>query len=149
MKFSFEQHRIIGGNGADDEYWRGLERGVFQLQRCAGCRRWMWPAHLRCGRCGSWEFDWVPLEPRGTIFSWTRTFYSFDRVTERRDDLPYVTAVVEVPAADGARVIGVLRGDESGLKVGVPVRGAIDPPCEKTKWYPSIRWQIERAGASR
>ena len=108
MEYSFEQHRIVGGNGADDEYWRGLETGIFQLQRCIACRRWMWPAHLRCGQCGSWDFEWVPIEPRGNIYTWTRTFYAFDRVTERRADLPYVTAVVELPAADGARVIGVL-----------------------------------------
>jgi uncharacterized OB-fold protein len=145
MQYSFEEHRIVGGNGADDEYWRGLERGVFQLPRCAGCRRWTWPAQFRCGQCGSWEFEWVPLEPNGIIFSWTRSFYAFDRVVERRADLPYVTVVTELPGADGARVIGVLKGDETGLRIGTAVRGTIDPPCEKSKWYPSIRWEIVRA----
>ena len=144
MEYSFEKHKIIGGNGADDEYWRGLEQGIFRISRCVGCLHWMWPAHYRCGRCGSWEFEWVALEPAGTIFSWTRTWYAFDRVLERKADIPYVTILAEIPAAGGARVLGMMKGDETGLRIGATVRGSIDPPCEKSKWYPAIRWELAR-----
>lgn len=143
MEYSFERNRIIGGNGADDEFWRGLERRVFQLQRCASCKRWTWPAHYRCGECGSWEFEWVSLAPMGRIFTWTRSHYAFDRVLERKEDLPYVTIVAEIPAADGARVMGVLKGDERQLRIGANVVGEILPPSEKTKGYPSLCWRID------
>jgi uncharacterized OB-fold protein len=142
--YSFEQHKIVGAIEADDEYWRALEDGEFKLPRCASCHAWTWPAHFRCGHCGSWEFEWTALEPKGRIFTWTRTQYAFDRVLERRDDVPYVTLVVELPQADGARVMGVLKGPEAGLKIGAAVRGTILPPSEKTKWYPSIVWELER-----
>jgi uncharacterized OB-fold protein len=144
MEYSFEQHRITGGIGADDEYWRGLERGVFQLPRCSGCGRWTWPAHYRCGQCGSWDTEWVAVEPQGTVFSWTRSWYAFDRVIERKDDLPYVTLVTEIPAAGGTRIMGMLQGDEAGLRIGAPVRGTIHPPCAKSKWYASICWELVR-----
>ncbi|WP_404476801.1 Zn-ribbon domain-containing OB-fold protein [Novosphingobium sp. BL-52-GroH] len=144
MAYSFEQHKIIGAIEADDEFWRGLEDGKFQLPRCSGCRAWNWPAHHRCGQCGSWEFEWTALEPRGTVFTYTRTQYRFDRVLERAEDVPYVTVVAELPEADGARVMGVLCGDEAGLAIGARVRGVIRPPSAKTKHYPAIEWELER-----
>lgn len=143
MSYSFEQHKIVGAIEADDEFWRNLEDGVLALPRCAQCHGWTWPAHHRCGRCGSWAFEWTPVKPEGRVFTYTRTRYAFDRVLERKDDVPYVTLVVELPEADGARVMGVLKGDESGLAIGARVRGTIDPPSAKSKFYPALRWEIE------
>jgi uncharacterized OB-fold protein len=142
MEYSFEKHKIVGGIGADDEYWRALERGEFRLPRCAGCGAWTWPAHFRCGHCGSWQMNWTALEPKGLVYSWTRTWYAFDRVLERAADVPYVTILAEIPAANGARVMGVLEGGEAGLRIGAAVAGLIAPPAEKTKGYPSIRWTL-------
>jgi uncharacterized protein len=144
VDYSFEKHKIIGAIEADDQYWRSLEEGVFKLPRCSSCKTWTWPAHFRCGRCGSWDFEWVKLEPTGTIFTWTRTQYAFDRVLERKEQVPYVTVVAEIPRAAGARVMGVLKGDDRDLRIGMPVRGSIDPPSATSKWYPSIRWEVVR-----
>src|SRR2546423_15710336 len=102
----------------------------------------MWPAHFRCGECGSWDQEWVQREPTGVVYSWTRTWYAFDRTKERAEDLPYVVVLAEVADAGAARVMGILAGEESGLKVGAPVVGAIQPPSEKSKWYPSIQWSL-------
>lgn len=142
MTYSFEQHRIVGGIGADDEFWRALEEGSFKLPRCAGCGAWTWPAHFRCGKCGSWEFRWVGVEPAGTVYAWTRSWYAFERVKERAGDVPYVTILAEVADTAGARVLGMLDGPEDGLRVGASVRGIIKPPTQKTKGYPSILWQL-------
>ncbi len=144
MEYSFEAHKIIGGIGADDEYWRSLENNEFRLPQCAKCGKWTWPAHFRCGDCGSWDFNWVKLEPEGNIFSWTRSWYAFDRVRERTEDIPYITVLTEIPEADNARILGVLKGDDTGIQIGLPVRGSIEPPSEKTKFYPSITWEIIR-----
>lgn len=141
--YSFEQNKIVGGIGADDEYWRGLEDGALKLPRCAGCGVWMWPAHFRCGQCGAWDLNWIAVEPQGEIYSWTRSWYAFDRVRERAADVPYVTVLAALPQAGGARVLGVLKGSEEGLRVGAKVRGSIDPPNEKSKGYASIRWSLE------
>lgn len=143
MAYSFEQHKITGAIEADDEYWRGLEDGTFQLCHCSSCKTWTWPAHFRCGHCGSWDFEWVALEPKGKIFTYTRSRYAFDRVLERKDDVPYVTIVAEIPEANNVRVMGVMKGSEEGLAIGAPVRGVIEPPCPKTKNYPSIRWELD------
>jgi hypothetical protein len=50
--------------------------------------------------------------------------------------------LAEIPAADGARVVGVLRGPEKQLGIGAPVRGQIDAPSAKTQGYAVIRWEL-------
>jgi uncharacterized OB-fold protein len=140
--YSFHAHRIGGGIGADDRFWESLEEGRFRLCRCADCRRWMWPAHHRCGACGSWEQVWEDVEPAGRIYSWTRSWYAFDRTRERAEDVPYVVVVAELEQADGARVAGVLDGPEDGLRVGAPVRGHIDPPSARSLGYAAVRWTV-------
>jgi hypothetical protein len=139
---TFHHQRISGGIAADDAYWAALEAGEFRLPRCAGCGRWTWPAHWRCGECGSWDFGWTRVEPTGTVYSWTRTWYSFDRTRERAADVPYVVVLAEVDGTDGARVLGVLAGDDAGLKIGAAVTGTIVPPQGKAKGYPSLVWSL-------
>ncbi|MFV0307491.1 MAG: Zn-ribbon domain-containing OB-fold protein [Desertimonas sp.] len=143
-QYRYLQHRIGGGIAADDGYWQALEDGAFRLPRCAGCGRWTWPAHWRCGQCGSWDFDWIDVNPVGVIYAWTRARQAYAGVDERRDQVPYVTALVEIDGTDETRVLGVLKGDEAGLKIGVRVHGEIDPPSAIAKGYASIRWVIER-----
>jgi uncharacterized OB-fold protein len=141
MSYAFEKVKIVGGIGADDEFWRGLEDGEMRLQRCGACHAWTWPAHYRCGKCGSWDMVWEAVAPEGRIFTWTRSFYAFDRVSERAEDVPYVTAVVEIPAADGARIMGIFDETAGPPVIGQPVIGRIMPPDAKTKGYPSIIWR--------
>jgi len=137
--------RIIGGINADEAFWEHLANGEFRLSRCAACHTFIWPTHFRCGDCGSWDIEWVELPAEGVVYSWTRTWYSFDRTRERADEIPYVTVLVEVADAGGARVLGILEGDQSRLAIGAPVRGSIRPPSEKSKGYPSIVWTLDDA----
>jgi uncharacterized OB-fold protein len=143
--YRFLANRIRGGIAADDAYWIGLEEGVFRLPRCSNCPRWTWPAHWRCGRCGSWDLHWVEVSPLGTIHAWTRARLNFEGMEERAGQVPYVTALVEVDGTDATRVLGVLKGDEASLAVGARVRGEIDPTSPVTKGYASMRWIRERA----
>jgi uncharacterized OB-fold protein len=147
VEYSFKQHKLIGFFDAGDEFWEGLEDGVFRLSRCAGCQRWLWePSNgsppYRCADCGSWDQEWVAVEPVGTVYAWTRANQPFDGVLERRNEVPYVTIEAEIPAAGGARVTGLLDGDLSRLRVGAPVRGRIVPPSVESKGYATVRWSI-------
>jgi uncharacterized OB-fold protein len=153
MEYSYRQHRLVGFYEAGDEFWEGLEEGVFQLSRCANCKRWIWEAingspTLRCGECGCWDLEWVEVEPKGIVYAWIRTNQSFDGSLERKDDVPYVTMEVEVGGRGGPRVMGVLKGSEDGLHVGAPVVGSIDPPSPKTKGYASVRWTLADGAGS-
>lgn len=141
--------RIRGGIGADGPYWDALETGEYKLSRCGGCGKWMWPAHFRCGACGSWDVRWEDVEPVGTIYTWTRNHVVSDLLKERRPDIPYVTLLVELPQAGGARVAGVLDGDETGLRIGAPVRGVLRPPEERARGYATMAWRIVGGEAAR
>ncbi len=139
--------RIRGGIGADEEYWLAIERGEYRISRCADCRTWMWPANFRCGACGSWEVAWEAVEPVGTIYTWTRNHAVSEALAERQADLPYVTLLVELPQAGGARVAGVLEGSEEKLRIGARVRGRIAEPSPRSKGYGTIIWSIVEAAA--
>jgi uncharacterized protein len=134
--------RIRGGIGADEDYWLAIERGEFRISRCASCRTWMWPANFRCGDCGSWEIAWEEVPAEGVIYTWTRNHAVSEVLAERQADLPYVTLLVELPQAGGARVAGVLEGAEEGLKIGAKVVGRLLPPSDKAKGYGSVVWSI-------
>lgn len=134
---------ITGGINADGPFWDYLERREFRVPRCVGCGRWMWPAHYRCGDCGSWDQEWLERPLHGAVYSWTRTWYAFDRTQERAEDVPYVVVLVEIPETDGARVLGVLSGSEDGLRIGAAVQGSICEPAPKAKGYPSVVWTLE------
>ena len=136
------RRKIHGGVAADDGYWEALEAGEFRLPRCPDCGTWRWPAHYRCGACGGWEREWVEVPPGGTVYSWTRSHYAFDRTQERAEDVPYVVVLAEVPGGGDARVLGALKGPEEGLRVGAPVTGSIDPPSAKSKDHAAIRWEL-------
>lgn len=135
------QRNILGGISADEPFWAALEQGEFRMPQCPSCKAFMWPAHYRCP-CGSWEFDWVSMPLDATVYSWTRTTYPFERVSERDADLPFVTILAEIPGTGGARVMGILVGDEDKLAIGAPIRGVILPPSDKSKGYPSIGWEL-------
>lgn len=134
--------RIKGGIGADEPFWLALERGELALPRCSGCGKWTWPAHFRCGDCGSWDFDWQPVEAKGTVYTWTRNHAVSDVVKERRDDVPFVTILVELPHAGSIRIPGVLEGREDDLKIGAPLLGRIRPADEKSKGYVTMVWRL-------
>ena len=138
--------RIRGGIGADEEYWAALERGEFKLSRCSSCHTWMWPAHFRCGHCGSWEIAWEDVEPVGTIYTWTRNHAVSDVIKERRADLPYIAVLVELPQAGGARVAGVLLGDGAKVRIGAAVRGVVQPPDARARGYATMAWEIAGDG---
>jgi uncharacterized OB-fold protein len=87
-------------------------------------------------------FDWVEVQPEGTVFSWTRTWYPF--VPARAEALPYVTLVVELPEAGGVRLLGLLDGDDEHLAIGRAVAGVVTPANPDTLDLPSLRWRLVR-----
>lgn len=139
--------RLKGGIGADAPFWDALDDGAFRLPQCSGCGRWTWPAHFRCGECGSWNFEWIAVSPHGQVYTWTRNHAASDVVRERRAMLPYVSLLVELPEAGCVRIAGVLAGSDSGLRIGAPVRGEIRPADAISKGYATMVWRLTE-GAS-
>jgi hypothetical protein len=83
------------------------------------------------------------MEPRGVVYSWTRCWGAFDRTGERAADVPYVVLLVEVEGAGRTRVMGILDGDDTRLRVGARTTGVVRPPSPKSLGYPSVVWVLE------
>jgi uncharacterized OB-fold protein len=132
-------------DGLDTPHWDGLRTGRLLLQRCRQCATWTWSPRPICPACHSLEMGWEPVDPVGTIYSWTRTWQPF--TPESTGHLPYVVVLVELPAAGGRRVIGVLaHADGVTPQIGAAVRGEIEQPPDNKHW-PLVRWHLEREAA--
>lgn len=129
--------------GADGPYWQALAAGRLQLPQCEGCGRWHWPAVFRCGHCGSWSQQWKPLAMQGRIFSYARSWHRF--AGAEGIAVPYVSMVVELPQAGCRRVLGLLRGDESGLAIGAAVHGTAATTEVGELKIPAMHWFLDGA----
>jgi uncharacterized protein len=128
-------------DGLDAAHWEGLRAGKLLLQRCRQCATWTWSPRPICPACHSFDTGFEPVEPVGTIYSWTRTWQPF--AGEATGHLPYVVVLVELPAADGRRVLGVLaHADRLTPRIGATVRGVIDQPSDDQYW-PLVRWHLD------
>lgn len=132
--------------GADEPYWQALSEGRLQLQQCSGCQKWQWPAVWRCGDCGSWEMGWKELPAQGRVFSHSRTWHPF--AGTEGISVPYVTLVVELPQADGRRLLGLLEGSADGLRIGAAVQGRATTTRVGSDDIPSLRWTLTSDGAA-
>lgn len=128
-----------GPIGAEGRYWDALLEGHLELPRCRGCGAWHWPAVWRCGACGSWDHEWLERPLAGTVFSHTRTHHRFGGT--EAFELPFTTVLVELDGLT-VRLIGVLEGDEFGLRIGTRVTGRIDRTRFGADSIPALRWRI-------
>jgi uncharacterized OB-fold protein len=124
----------------DFPYWDGLAAGRLQVQRCETCARWQWPADWRCPGCGSYDLGWPEVEATGVVYSWIRTHYPF--VPGYEDELPYVSLLVELPQAGGARVLGHLRDATRPPRIGDPVTGLFEAATPVTHDLATLRWRL-------
>ncbi|MFZ0713784.1 Zn-ribbon domain-containing OB-fold protein [Mycobacterium sp.] len=130
----------------DQPYWDALRANEVRLPQCARCASWIWPAGWRCGECGSYEMEWKRIDAYGTVYSWCRTHYAFS--TAYADLVPYVNVLVELPAAGHRRVLGLMIGDQDGLKIGAAVSPVIEQASARTRGLPALRWQLVWSEAS-
>lgn len=124
----------------DEKFWLALDSGRVQLPQCRSCTRWVWPAQPVCPTCHADTLHWIDVQPVGTVYSWTRTWYPF--IPERADSLPYVVVVVKLADAEGTRVVGVLAGDDENVAIGARVTGRIAPAAPESLGLPSLVWEL-------
>lgn len=134
-------HNEVFEDRVDFPFWDGLNAGVIRMQRCTGCERWIWPAEWRCGKCGSYELEWQEVPGEGIVYGWGRTHYPF--APEFNDMRPYTNVLVELPAAGGRRVFGVLLDAPETVRVGDQVIADIQPPSSRTQNLPALWWRLK------
>jgi uncharacterized protein len=133
-------------DGHDQPYWDGLTHNELRFQRCSNCQTWIWGPQQICPNCHGFDLDWQRVQPVGTVYSWSRSWYPF--IEEFADRLPYVSVLVEVDQTQRRRVLGVLVGDGTdGPRIGDRVEGVFEHAEGET--WPLLRWQRVDQGAGR
>jgi hypothetical protein len=127
-------------DGRDTAFWDGLAHGRLLIQHCPACDTWIWGPQWNCPECHRFSPDWTEVQPRGTVFSWTRTWQRF--APEFAELTPYISVVVELTGADGRRLLGLLLGDDSvDPVIGEQLEGVFQPGSELTGGTAVLRWR--------
>ncbi|HET7388047.1 MAG TPA: OB-fold domain-containing protein [Nocardioidaceae bacterium] len=92
-------------------YWQALASGKLMLPHCLSCARVWSPPSATCPHCGGKDHDWIEHDGRGQVYSWTVVHRALDDAFA--EDVPCAIAVVELDAADGARLVGRLLAPDN------------------------------------
>ena len=85
----------------------------FRLQRCAACKLFRYPPTTACPWCSELKSEWVSVEGRGTVHSYTEVHHAIQPAF--KPFTPYLVLLVELDTQsgkptkeEGLRVIGNL-----------------------------------------
>jgi uncharacterized OB-fold protein len=132
-------------DGLSAPYWEGLRRGELLVQRCTACGGWQWGPEWICHHCHSFDLGWTPIEPRGRIYSWTRSYHPVHPALKEHP--LYLIVVVELPHAGNIRMVGNLLGDpQQAVPVGDEVAGVFEHHPDAQPPFTLLQWQRTRAG---
>ncbi len=113
-----------------DLYWERARQHELWLRKCNACDEvYFYPRDI-CPGCFSRDTTWIRSSGRGTLY----TFAIVHRAPAPafRDDVPYVTAIVELEG--GARIPTNLIGidpDHQKIEIGMPVEVIFEDVTEK------------------
>jgi uncharacterized OB-fold protein len=125
----------------DLPYWEGVRQGVLRVQRCWGCNTWQWGPEWICHNCNSWDMNWVEVEGKGTIWTWTRCWHPVHPALKNQG--PYIAVLVELPEAGNVRMLGNLLGDPMReVTIGASVEAVFEPHDDAKMPYTLVQWRL-------
>lgn len=120
----FELDQIPVPDLADETFapfWQGTRDHKLKIQRCCDCKTHRWPPRTTCRSCRSTNVEWVAVEPRGTLYTYTIV----GRPTAKGfPSAPYAVGFVALDEVPHVRIIGnVVDVDPSALTIGMVLKG--------------------------
>ena len=126
-------------DGLDAPFWEGLRAERLLLQRCHDCHRWQWGPEWVCHRCHSFDVRYEETAAEGLIYSHERVWHPVHPAL--REQGPYIVVLVELPHADGVRMVGNLVGDpHQPLTIGASVHGVYEHHDEAEVPHTLMQW---------
>lgn len=110
-------------DGPNLEYFAHCAAHDFHLQRCRDCDLVEYPARAACMWCGGSVLEWVPVEGKGAVYSYSEVHHAIQ--PPLRDSTPYLILMVELDRQRGQ------PGPDDGVRVGgnlVTPDGVMAPP---------------------
>ena len=75
-------------------FWDGCKEHELRFQKCLDCGRVRWPPAMVCSECHSAQTEWITAGGKGIVYTYAVYHRAFHPAF--KDDLPYVSAVVEL-----------------------------------------------------
>lgn len=123
-------------------FWTGLQEEVIRVQRCLACREWQWGPEWICHSCRSFDLEWVEIEGRGFIYSWSRAHHPVHPALA--DAGPYIAVLIELPGAGGIRMVGNLLGDPmQEVVIGTPVHAVFEHHPDAAIPHTLLQWELD------
>lgn len=130
-------------DGLDQPYWDGTRDHRLRVQRCNGCHQHQWGPEWMCHRCQSFDVGWVDVEGQGRIFSWQRVHHPVHPALTEQG--PYLVVLVELPQADGIRMVGNLLGDPAQeVMIEAPVEAVFEDHDDGEPPFTLVQWRRPR-----
>lgn len=101
-----------------NEAW--FTSGTLAVQHCATCGAVQHPPEEICHACGSSEFGYEAVRPRGTVHSFTVVHYPVNPALA--EAVPYTVVLVSLDDRPAVRVVGTMPEAGAGdVYIGLPV----------------------------
>ena len=81
-------------NGDTKPFWDGCKQHQLRFQRCKDCKHVRWPPSIVCPMCYSYDTEWVVASGKGKVYTFAVYRQAYHEAF--RDDIPYITAIVEL-----------------------------------------------------
>jgi len=115
--------------GDTQPFWEFCKKHELRFQRCGKCGTFRHYPRPLC-HCGSFEVEWVQVEPKGKVHSWVTAHQAFH--PGFADELPLPIVIIDVDGAPGVRMMGNFNdgAKDEDLRFGLPVKIVFDDVTE-------------------
>lgn len=131
-------------DGLDAPFREGLTQEAILLQKCQNCQncgRFQWGPEWICHRCHADELVFARVDPHGVIYSYERVWHPVHPAL--RDQGPYLVVLVELPHADGVRLVGNLLGDpQQEVEIGASVDAVFEHHTDVEPNFTLLQWRL-------
>lgn len=128
-------------DGLDAPYWEGTRNHELTVQQCHSCGTHQWGPEWMCHNCQEFDPEWVTIEPKGVIYSWERSHHAVHPALS--DAGPYIVALIELPHANGLRMVGNLLGDPmQDITIGSSVEAVFEDHDDGQPPFTLVQWQV-------
>lgn len=116
-------------------FWAATRDERLVVPRCASCGYQFWPPEAVCPECLQSRFEWVEVEPSGTLWSYATYRRALDPAFA--DEVPYVVGLVEL--AGGLKMYGIMRAEPVEMQIGRGVAAVFEKATDEVTF---VRWRL-------
>lgn len=121
-------------------YWEAARAEKLKVQCNPVTGAYQWPPQWIARDTLTFDLDWVEVAPRGVIYSWTRIWHPVHPAL--KDFGPYLVVIVELPEAQGVRMLGNLVGDPlQEVEIGAQVEAVFEHHSDAATPFTLVQWR--------